>query len=153
MAVKDFIGLETEGGADVGANSQTIASGDLVANSGGFIIKAVDTSTDIVGIANGSVTTASDNQTVAQVKVGYTRKNETHRFTLPITGGTITGADEGKFYNLTSDGAAVDGTTEATSASTVTVTGDAQTVAVANMQLKLVKYISSTSGVFTYAVI
>lgn len=50
--------------------------------------------------------------------------------TLPISGGTITIADEGKFFDLTTN--AVDGTTESTT------TG----------QVELIKFVSATEGIF-----
>lgn len=50
--------------------------------------------------------------------------------TLPISGGTITIADEGKYFDLTTD--AVDGTTESAS------TG----------QVRLLEFVSATEGIF-----
>jgi len=51
---------------------------------------------------------ASNNQTVAQAPLNYIPKEVDVNYAVTITGGTITAADEGKFYNL-SDEVTVDG--------------------------------------------
>lgn len=94
-----------ESTAQIGANSAVFANGDLVALSGGFLIKAIDTTVrPLVGVANATKTMASDNQTVGKVRVPYTRI-EPHdtRFDF-VTSADITQADVGKFYGLTSAG-------------------------------------------------
>jgi hypothetical protein len=50
---------------------------------------------------------ASDNQTVAKATVNYIPKRAKNLYNVTITGGTITQADEGKYYNL-SDSETVD---------------------------------------------
>lgn len=132
-----------EGFEDVVANSQTILGGELVANSGGFLVKATGSTPNIVGIANHSITSASDNQTVAQAKLNYTRKDDELRFSLPIVGGSVVNADEGKYFNLDSNGS-VDGTSKATDFATAN-TG---TGVITRLQLRLVKYVDATNSIF-----
>lgn len=64
-------------------------------------------------------------------RVTYEEQKPQTTFEVPITGGTITIADEGKYYDLAT-AITVDGTTESTS------TG----------QLELVKFISATLCLF-----
>jgi len=77
---------------------------------------------------------ASDNESVGLVKVSYTiaLPNITE-IELEVSGGTITGADVGKYFSLT-DKDTVDGTTESSSP--------------VGMQLKMVEFISATKCVF-----
>lgn len=91
--------------SQIAANSAAIANGDLVALSGGFVIKAINTTVrPLVGVANGAITVASDNQTVAKLKVSYTRL-EPHDTRIDlVTSADIVQADVGKFYGLTAAG-------------------------------------------------
>lgn len=135
---------------DIAANSQTILSGDLLTvASSGYPRKAGATGA-IIGIANNSVTSASDNETVAKLKVEYTLKNGIQYFDFPISGGTITVADQGKFYNLLSNGTAVDGATESTVESYVN-TSDAGAAIdpVIKYQVKLEVFKSATLCAFS----
>jgi hypothetical protein len=131
---------------------------DLTTDLGGmyFVSKASNvvskatSSAKIEGVSLTQGTFASDNQTVAQKKVEYIESKNAVQYGVTISGGTITVADEGKFYNL-SDEVTVDGTTES-AASTVgayvdTVAGTAVDP-VLIFQLKLVKFISATYSVF-----
>jgi len=120
--------------ARLGKNSAAFAVWDLVSNVWGIATPAT-TTWRIDWIANWSVTFASDNQTVAQAKLGYTVAipNLTE-IEIDITWGTITVADEGKYFLLT-DANTVDGTSES---ATPTL-----------MQLKLVKFVSATRSIFT----
>lgn len=91
--------------SQIAANSAAIANGDLVALSGGFVIKAINTTVrPLVGVANGAITVASDNQTVGKLKVSYTRL-EPHDTRIDlVTSADIAQADVGKFYGLTAAG-------------------------------------------------
>lgn len=91
--------------SQIAANSAAIASGDLVALSGWFVIKAINTTVrPLTGVANGSITVAANNQTVDKLKVSYTRL-EPHdtRFEY-VPSADIVQADVGKFYGLTAAG-------------------------------------------------
>lgn len=94
-----------ESTSQIVANSNTLVNGDLVAISGGFLIKAIDTTVrPLVGVANWPVTAASDNQTVAKLRCNYTRiEPYDTRFEF-TTSAAIAQADVGKFYGLTSAG-------------------------------------------------
>lgn len=133
--------------ADIGANSATINSGDFVTISGGFVTPATTTAR-IDGLSNEDVTFASDNQTVGLVKCSYTKVSPWMEVEVIISGGTITAADEGKYYALSSNGYTVDGTTESTIAAYVDTVAGTAFDPVIKYPLMLVKYISSTLGVF-----
>ena len=129
------VGRSNGGRVGIASNSLVLADGDLLAKSGGFVIKAGATG-KIEGIATGAQTFASDNQTVAKTQVESVKTADDVVFEITITGGTITQADEGKFYNLTAGGI-VDGATEA-----------AASTEAAPRQLKMEKFISATLGRF-----
>ena len=91
--------------SQIAANSAAIANGDLVALSGGFVIKAINTTVrPLVGVANGSIKAASDNQTVAKLKVSYTRLDPHDSLFEYVTSADIVQADVGKYYGLTAGG-------------------------------------------------
>lgn len=129
------------------ANSEVIALNDLVLESGGTVSGATAGS-KISGIAMSAVTAAADNETVAKLEVQYSVANSNTITTLAISGGTITIADEGKYFNL-SDARTVDGTTESTVKSYVN-TSDAGAAVdpVITYQVELVEFISATEGKF-----
>ena len=94
-----------ESAANIAANSAAIANGDLVANSWGFVIKAINTTVrPLLGVANGSITVASDNQTVGKLKVNYSRVEPYDTRFEAVTSATIVQADVGKYYALTAAG-------------------------------------------------
>lgn len=117
--------------ARIAANSANIAVGDFVTLSGGFIAEATTTAI-IEGVANQSKVYASDNQTVAKELLSYTVADDELVVRCAISGGTITAADEGKYYSLGANGSTVDGTTEST------LVGS----------LRMVKFISATLADF-----
>lgn len=136
--------------AAVGGNSVAFANGDFVSLSGGFAIKTTASSGRIVGIANGTKTFASDNQTVAKATLSYTRvePGET-QVELGTSAATLAATDVGKFYNVNVSHVA-DLATGSTSAADVN-TSDAGAAAdpVLFKQLRLDKFISTSKGVFT----
>lgn len=115
----------------VAANSTAVSVGDFVTMSGGFITSA-STTANIDGIAVQGKTYASDNQTVAKATLEYIVQDPTLVVRVAISGGTITAADEGKFYSLGANAYTVDGTTESTKAGT----------------LQMIKFISATLADF-----
>ena len=129
-------GRSDGGRVGIASNSLTLTDGDLLAKSGGFVIKAGATG-KIEGIAAGGQTFASDNQTVAKAQVESVKVSDDSIYEITISGGAITQADEGKFYNLTAGGI-VDGTTKAVASTEA-----------APRQLKMENFISATKGRFS----
>jgi hypothetical protein len=72
----------------VGGNSVVFGQGDLLSQSTEFAIEATAGST-IIGVCLAEKTMASDNQTVARVKVGYTPLSTKNTYTLPIAGTSL----------------------------------------------------------------
>lgn len=131
----------------IGANSLDLTAGATFLKRSGNIISQATAPTDrIIGVNQTAALFASDNETVAKALVDYVPKESDHSYLVAISGGTITAADEGKFYNLASANT-VDGTTESTVPYYVDPTALANTPVVC-MQLEMVKFISATLGVF-----
>lgn len=121
--------------SQIAANSADIANGDLVALSGGFVIKAINTTVrPLVGVANGSITVAADNQTVRKLKVSYTRLEPHDTRVELVTSADIAQADVGKFYALTAAGLVDVATASATIA--------------AGSVVRLEAFLSARKGVF-----
>lgn len=114
----------------IGGNSVTFTREDFVAKNGGFLVLATD-SLPIVGRCKHDIKTASNNQTVGKVRVIYEEQKPQTTREVPITGGTVAQADEGKYFNLATK-KTVDGTSVETT----------------HGQLQLVKFISATKGLF-----
>ena len=116
--------------SNIGGNSVAFTDKCMVDATGGFLILAT-VGGNIDGIAKQEITMASDNQTVAKKEVLWEPIKPSTTVRMTITGGTITVADEGKFYDLAT-ASTVDGATESAT------TG----------QLKLTKFISATKCEF-----
>lgn len=124
------------GGADevsrqeIAANSLSVANGDLLTLTAGFVAKAVAASTQIIGVANGTKVYAADNQTVAKAKVNYLSVQPRETVIEIATSADVTQANVGKFYTLTAGGIV-----------------DAATAAAVKgvLPLQLVEYIGSAS--------
>ena len=121
------------GSNGIAGNSVSVVDGDFVSKVGGYVV-ATTAGVDIEGVAAGAQTFASDNQTVAKKRLQYIEADAYTEFKCEISGWTITQVDEGKYYDL-ADKDTVDGATESAT------TG----------QLKLVKFVSATVGIFTVA--
>ena len=117
----------------VSANSADFGSGTPVSIGATGAVPST-AGTTIVGVSVTAKTFASDNFTVAKDVVNYIPSEANQHYQITITGGTITIADQGKYYDLTA-AAIVDGATESTT------TG----------QVRLEKFISATLGVFSIA--
>lgn len=115
----------------VAANSTVVNSGEFVTLSGGFVTKA-STSAIIEGYSAETTTYAADNQTVAKARLQYVKADPKVVVRVAISGGTITAADEGKYFILGANGYTVDGTSEST------LVGS----------LRMVKFISATLADF-----
>lgn len=141
-------GYEGQADTGIGGNSVDLTSGPaFVAKSSNIVTKATSSSV-IAGVSLTQKAFASDNQTVAGLKVEYIPASVNNLYGVTISGGTITVADEGKFYNL-SDSVTVDGTTESTTG-VYTNTSDAGAAVdpTLNFQLQLVKFVSATYSLF-----
>ena len=90
---------------------------------------------DIVWVNNTVKSFASDNETVAKAKVEYAPTKLNKEYIVTITWGTVTSADEGKFYDLTAASNVVDWTTESATV----------------WQVKLTRFISATRSAFEIA--
>lgn len=117
----------------IASNSLDVAQGTLLSVSGGYAV-AAGVGTDIIGSSNDQKVFAADNVTVAKAEVSYLPVSEDQLFEAPITGGTITAAKVGNFYDLNAS-QVVNGATESAT------TG----------QVKLEKFISATRGEFSIA--
>lgn len=117
----------------IGGNSVAFTTDKFVATNGGFLILAT-ASTNVVGRCKMNITTAADNQTVDKVRVIYEEQKPQTTWEVAITGGgSLTQADEGKYFKL-SDASTMDGSTAHASPS--------------GLQFQLVRFISTTKGLF-----
>lgn len=115
-------------GAEIAKNSITIARGDLVTIKSGFAQKA-GPADQIVGISVQDKTYGTKNQTETLAKLNYIGLDEDMTFKLKAGAGSVTQANVGAKFGILADG---------------TVKMDAT-----GTQVKLVKVISSTEGVFS----
>lgn len=99
--VKIIAGADEGSHVEIASNSLSVANGDMLTLASGFVAKAVAASPVIIGIANGTKTYASDNQTVAKAKVNYLRVIPRETILELETSADVTQANVGKFYTLT----------------------------------------------------
>lgn len=138
MAVTRLYNAE-ESTSEVGANSTTFSNGDLVVLSGGFVVKAINTSTaPLVGVVNGTTVTSATNQTVEKIKISYTRLEPYDTRFEFVPSAAIAATDVGKFYALTAGGL-VD-----------VATGNVAKQA--GSLVRLEQFLSTTKGVFVVVV-
>lgn len=116
--------------AQIASNSLDVAQGTLLSLSWGFAV-AAGVGTTIIGVSKDQKTFASDNQTVAMKKVNFHPTKPEDDYIATITGGTITQAKVGNYYDLNA-AQVVNGATESST------TG----------QVQLVEFISATRGIF-----
>lgn len=121
--------------ANRGANSAQVVNGSLLKLTGGTGIELAGAWDSIVGVSATVATFAADNYTVDMLDVLYTPTDSIETILMTISGGTVTAADEGKYYDL----AAVSGLTQV-------VNGASESTS--TWQLRLHKYISATQGEF-----
>lgn len=139
----------TIGAADIASNSLSVVYGDLVTvNTSGFVTKA-GTTGRIEGVSMETRTFPSDNQTVGKTKLQYVRVSDDTQLRLTVSNGTISAADnKNKFFNLAANGT-VDAATKTATAEYVNTSDAGVAVdAVVKMQLRLVKQLSTTEGLF-----
>jgi len=131
----------------VGANSLNLTGKFFLKRTGNVIDKA-GASDRIIWVNYTEQVFASDNETVAKATVEFEPKETQVTYIAEISWGTVTVADEGKYYNL-SDADTVNGATESTVPYYVDTSDTGGAVdPVISMQLQLVKFISATKGVF-----
>lgn len=128
---KTYTGTERGG---IGANSVDTSAEDAFVTISGNVVAKSTAGDEIAGVSLTRKVYASDNQTVAMAALDYIPVDVDNVYAVTITGGTITAADEGKFFDL-SDAVTVDGTSESTT------TG----------QLRMVKFVSATNSNFKIA--
>ena len=116
-----------------GWNSVTVLDGDFVSKVNGAVVKTTAW-VDILWVAAWEQTFTSNNETVAKKELQYISIDDYARYKIVITGGTITKADEWKYYDILAD-QTVDGASESAT------TG----------QLKMEEYLSSTLAIFSVA--
>lgn len=136
------------------ANSLDLTTGrHFLKAVAGWIVDKATAWTRIVWVNYTEKLFASDNQTVAQIKVEYEpSENNVWPYEVEITWGTITADDENlKWFNLT-DSDTVDGTTESTIESYVDTVAWTAFDPVIKYQVKLVKFISATKWEFIIVV-
>lgn len=144
---KNYTGTEAGG---IGANSVDTTEGECFVSVAGNIVSKATASTAIAGVSLTRKVYASDNQTVAQARLNYIPSDVDVLYAVTISGGTITAADEGKYYNLLNS-VTVDGSTETANEATVNAAA-AGTTPVVKMQLQLVKFVSATNSLFKIVV-
>ena len=133
----------------IGANSLDLFWGATFLKKSGNVISQATAATDrIIWVNVTEAVFASDNQTVAKAVVHYVPKECDRQYTVTISWGSVTVADEGKFFNLsaadTVNGASVSTTPFYVNTSDAWATVDP----VISMQLELVEFISTTKWVF-----
>lgn len=133
----------------IGANSlDTTGIATFVKRSGNIISQATAATDRIVGVSITEQAFAVDNQTVALAPLNYRPKEVLAEYQVTISGGSITVADEGKFFNINAADT-VDGTSKSlVPFYTNTSDGGTAVDALLQMQLVMTKFISATSCVF-----
>jgi len=114
----------------IAGNSLDASSGTFISLTGGYAV-ATGAGVSIAGVSVTEKVFDADNQTVDMAKVSIVPTDADVVYEISISGGTITQADVGKYYDLTA-AQLVDGATESTT------TG----------QLQMVAFISATLGQF-----
>lgn len=99
--VKIIAGADESSYGAIAGNSVAFANGDMISLTTGFAIKAVAASTAISGIANGTKTFASDNQTVAKSEISYLRVIPRETILELETSADATQANVGRYFTLT----------------------------------------------------
>lgn len=133
MRLYNLNGYTQNQDSGIGDNSMVLDGSHFVTKAAGIVSKAVAGGV-ISGVNSTQATFAPDNETVDKKHVVFNTDKIDALYEVAITGGTITEADEGKFYDL-SDSETVDGTTESAT------TG----------QVQLVEFLSDTNSVFRIA--
>ena len=133
----------------IGANSLNLSGGATFLKRSGNVISQATTATDrIIWVNVTEAVFASDNETVAKAVVHYVPKECDRQYIVTISWGSVTVADEGKFFNLstadTVNGASVSTTPFYVNTSDAWATVDP----VVSMQLELVEFVSATKWIF-----
>lgn len=133
----------------IGANNLDLTGGATFLKRAGNVISQATAATDrIIGVNITEFLYSATNQTVALKDVTYLPKDVYALYRVTISGGAVTVADEGKFFNL-SAADTVGGATVST-VPLYTKTDDAGVAVdpLLSMQLELVKFESATLGWF-----
>lgn len=130
------------------ANSTVLTGKHFIKMSSGFASIATAATDRIIGVNENVATFASDNQTVAKKTIKIVPKSSQRLYEVAISGGAVTSADEGKFFNLLSAD-----TVSGASVSLVPFYSNTSDAGVAvdpviSMQLELTDFVSATLGRF-----
>lgn len=134
----------------IGGNSVAFDNSDFVSLTGGFAVKAT-AGKKVIGTANGAVTFASNNQTVAKARLSVLLAEPFEARYEIGTSASITDADVGKYYNLNASQVIDVATALVSENGFVVNTSDAgaATDPVIQRQFRLEKVLTSTLGVFS----
>lgn len=114
-------------------NSLDLSDGLHFLKSVNGIIDKAAANDRIIWVSNSVEAYASDNETGAKKEVNYMERESGVEYEVSIDWGTITAADEWKFYDLKTSNS-VDGTTE--------------NAAPSGKEVEMIKFISATKGIF-----
>ena len=133
----------------IGANNLDLTNGATFLKRAGNVISQASAATDrLIGVNITEVLFSATNQTVALKEVKYLPKDVYALYRVAISGGAVTAANEGQFFNL-SAADTVGGATVST-IPFYTKTDDAGVAIdpLLSMQLELVRFESATMGWF-----
>lgn len=141
---------KTENVTELAKNSLDLTGGAFFLSSTSGVANKAAAGERVIGVNLTEKAYASDNESSALARVTIVPSIAGRLYEVAIVGGTVTVADEFKFYNLTATaGDTVDGTTESVTESYVDTSDTGAAVdPVVKMQLQLVRFISATKGVF-----
>lgn len=132
----------------IASNSLAVTNGDMLSLVSGFVAKATASTGRVVGIANGTKTYTSDNQTVAKSKVNYQRLTPWESLLELNTTASITAAMVGQFFTLNSSQLIDHSTARVAQVTTNTSDAGAAADAATIYPFQLVEFISATKGKF-----
>ena len=127
-------------------NSMVLDGAYFLQQTSGIVEKAT-AGARIIWVNTTQTTFASDNETVAKKRVEFVPTTANRLYEVEITWGTITVADEWKYFNLT-DADTVDWTTESIVPFYVDTVAGAAVDPVIALQVQLVKFVTATKSIF-----
>ena len=132
----------------VATNSLVTVSGDFVCKSASGFATVNTVADNIIWIAHTVNTFDADNQTVDMDRVIYAAKNTWDIMRVEVVAdATITIADEGKFYNINTNGT-VDVATASVVQSYTDASGASATAALVTYQLELIRFVSTAASIY-----
>jgi hypothetical protein len=150
--MKEQDGFVNTTDSGIAANSLDLLSGaTFLKRASGFITQATLATDRIIGVNVTEAAFSASNQTVAKKRVNFVPNWASRKYLVTISGGAVTEANEGSFFNI-SAADTVNGAT-VTTIPYYTKTDDAGVAVdpLLTMQLELVRYVSATQGIFRIA--